>query len=616
VVVSALPGTQRPLDPPATSFGAAGGQQSVLGLPFQSVWALDFEFVAESGARPLPVCMVARELGTNRLLRLWQDELAAGPPFPINDDVLFVAYFASAEIGCFLELGWPVPARVLDLFAEFRNATNGMPLPAGRSLLGALSHYGISSITSDQKTEERGLVMRGGPWTAVERERILNYCATDVDVLGPLLERMLPGIQARPHGLGQAVLRGRYMSAVARMERTGVPIDTEMLRRLRANWGDIKSDLIAAIDKDYGVYEGTTFKSGLFAGYLADKGIDWPRTETGRLQLDQDLFRDMAKRYPQMEPLKELRHALSELRLEKLAVGSDERNRTLLSPFGASSGRNTPSNNKFIFGPSVWLRGLIKPPEGRALAYVDWKSQEVYIAAKLSGDPALLDAVLSGDPYLAFAKMAGLVPQDATTQTHKAIRDLCKTCVLGTNYGMQAISLAARTGLSVIEAQDLLRRLAQAFPTFTVWAEQVINVGQLAGYLSTVFGWTVRTENITRATTLRNFPMQANGAEMLRLACCLATERGVDVCAPVHDALLIEADADGIDDAVAATKAAMTEASRVVLDGLVVDTNVEVIRWPERYSDDRGRVMWERVTEILSRCEGQQGQQGQQGQGG
>ena len=228
--------------------------------------------------------------------------------------------------------------------------------------------------------------------------------------MGALLERMLPGILARPNGLGQALLRGRYMAAVARMERTGVPIDFEMLQRLRMNWGRIKIDLIEAIDKDYGVYEGTTFKAGLFAGYLADNRIDWPRTATGRLQLDQDTFRDMAKRYPQLEPLKELRHALSELRLEKLAVGPDDRNRTLLSPFGASSGRNTPSNNKFIFGPSVWLRGLIKPPEGRALAYIDWKSQEVYIAAQLSGDRALLDAVLSGDPYLAFAKMAGLAP--------------------------------------------------------------------------------------------------------------------------------------------------------------------------------------------------------------
>jgi hypothetical protein len=126
--------------------------------------------------------------------------------------------------------------------------------------------------------------------------------------------------------------------------------------------------------------------------------------------------------------------------------------------------------------------------------------------------------------------------------------------------------------------------------------------------LSTVFGWTVRTDNITRTTTLRNFPMQANGAEMLRLACCLATERGIDVCAPIHDALLVEADVDRIDDAVAITRASMAEASKVVLSGLEVETDVEIIRWPQRYADARGRVMWERVTELMGRREGQLGQ--------
>ena len=65
-----------------------------------------------------------------------------------------------------------------------------------------------------------------------------------------------------------------------------------------------------------------------------------------------------------------------------------------------------------------------------------------------------------------------------------------------------------------------------------------------------------------------NFPMQANGAEMLRLACCLATERGLAVCAPVHDAILIEAPAAEIDEHVAALQACMREASRIVLGGL------------------------------------------------
>jgi len=576
----------------------------VLGLPFREVWAIDFEFVSESGARPIPVCMVARELGSNRLIRLWQDELGPEPPFPVNDETLFVAYFASAEVGCFLELDWPVPTRILDLYTEFRNATNGVTLPAGKGFLGALSHHGIESITADQKTEERNLVMRGGPWSPEERRRILDYCRTDVDPMGALLERMLPGITARPNGLGQALLRGRYMAAVARMERTGVPIDTDMMGLLREHWAAIKLDLIRAIDKDYGVYEGVTFKSGLFAAYVAGNGIDWPRSTTGKLQLDQDTFRDMSKRYPKLEPLKELRHALSDLRLEKLAVGPDGRNRVLLSPFGATSGRNTPSNSKFIFGPSVWLRGLIKPADGHALAYIDWSSQEVYIAAALSGDPALLDAVLSGDPYLTFAKMAGLAPPEATKQSHKEIRDLCKTCVLGTNYGMQAQSLALRTGLSLIEAEDLLRRLGQTFPVFTAWAEQVIHAGQLAGYLQTVFGWTLHTRDIIRTTTLRNYPMQSNGAEMLRLACCLATEAGVGVCAPVHDALLIGAEADEIAAAVAITRAAMAEASKVVLGGLEVPTDVEILRYPDRYADERGAVMWDRVTEIMGRQEG------------
>ncbi len=341
-----------------------------LGLPFDQVWALDFEFVSESGALPQPVCMVAKELGSGREIRLWQDEFGTKPPFPINDDTLFVAFYSSAEWGCFLQLDWALPTRILDLYAEFRNATNGIALPAGRGLLGCLSHYGIPSITSEQKRDARELVMRGGPWTADERESTLDYCATDVIPMGALLERMLPRIMAHPQGLGQALMRGRYMAAVARMERAGVPIDTEMLERLRANWARIKTELIAAVDQDYHVYEGTTFKAGRFAAYLAEHKIDWPRTPAGRLSLEQDTFRDAAKRHPQLYPLAELRHSLASLRLEKLAVGPDGRNRTMLSPFGASTGRNTPSNNKFVYGPSVWMRGLIRPPAGRALAYM------------------------------------------------------------------------------------------------------------------------------------------------------------------------------------------------------------------------------------------------------
>jgi DNA polymerase I len=145
----------------------------------------------------------------------------------------------------------------------------------------------------------------------------------------------------------------------------------------------------------------------------------------------------------------------------------------------------------------------------------------------------------------------------------------------------------------------LLRRLARTFPRYTEWANYVADVGQLTGYLTTVFGWTLRTEYNTRPTSLRNYPMQANGAEMLRLACCLATERGVEVCAPVHDALLIEADTADIDHAISRTRKAMAEASTAVLGDLEIPTDVAVVTWPDRYSDERGQVMWDRMVELL-----------------
>jgi hypothetical protein len=562
------------------------------------VWALDFEFIALPGERPSPVAMVARELETGRLIRLFQGDFPRHPPFPIDETALFVGYFSSAEWGCFLSLGWPLPARILDLFAEFRCQTNGLALAAGQGLLGALAHHHLPGITSDEKKAGRNLVLRGAPWSDHERDEVLDYCQSDVDALGPLLERMLPAITTTPKGLGQALLRGRYTRAVAVIERAGVPIDTEALGTIREAWPTIKDSLVRSVDQAYHVYEGTTFREGWFRAWLLEHHVAWPRTDTGRLRLDRETFRDMSRLHPELQPLHELRIALSELRLEKLAVGRDGRNRVLLSPYGATTGRNTPSSAKFVFGPSAWLRSLIRPQPGRALAHIDYHAQEVAIAAHLSGDRALLEAVKSGDPYLAFAVRAGLCPPDATKESHRSIRDTCKTCVLGVNYGMGAATLASRAGVSELDAKHLLRAMAGTFPRFTEWSEEIVDFGNLAGRLATVFGWRVRVDNSTRPTTLRNFPMQANAAEMLRIACCLATEHGVEVCAPIHDALLIESAEEDIDQAVALTVGAMETASAAVLDGLRVSTDVTITRWPDRYRDPRGLVMWERVCRL------------------
>jgi DNA polymerase I len=576
-------------------------------LPFRHVVVADFEFefgghasaedAGRSGERPRPVCLVAKELRSGQVWRLWRGEFGSTPPFPIGPDALFVAYYASAEFGCFRALGWPMPANVLDLFIEFKNRTNGLTTPAGVGLVGALTYFGINGLDAQDKYSMRALVLAGGPWGQADQARILTYCEADTVALERLLAAMLPRID-----LSRALLRGRYMKAAAAMEFAGVPIDVPTLGLLREHWTGIQGELIGAIDADYGVFEELSFRADRWADYLAKHGIPWPRLESGRLALSDDTFRQMAKAHPAVSPIRELRSALSEMRLNDLAVGRDGRNRTILSAFSSRTGRNQPSNTRFIFGPSVWLRSLIQPPVDHAVAYVDWAQQEFGIAAALSGDPAMQAAYLSGDPYLTFAKQAGAVPADATKQTHGPTRELFKACVLGVQYGMEANSLAGRIGQPPIVARDLLRAHHETYRPFWRWSDAAVDVAMLTGSLHTVFGWHIHvgSEN-SNPRSLRNFPMQANGAEMLRLACCLATERGVEVCAPVHDAVLISAPLERLEDDIASTRAAMAEASRIVLGGFELRTDVARIRHPDRFSDPRGTTMWRQVMSLIAR---------------
>ena len=561
---------------------------------FREIVLADFEFAVTPGNRPVPVCLVADELCSGRRFRLWQDQFGPAPPYATGRDVLFVAYYASAELGCHRALGWPMPERILDLFCEFSARTNGLDTPGGKGLLGALAYFGLDSIGAVEKDEMRELVLKGGPWSETERTAILDYCESDVIALERLLPAMVPEID-----LPRALLRGRYMAAAAAMEHAGTPIDVPMLELFRQRWTDIQDQLIAEIDADYDVFDGRTFKADRFATWLVKHNTPWPLLESGHLDLTDNTFRHQARAYPAVSPLRELRSSLSDLRLNDLAVGRDGRNRTILSAFRARSGRNAPSNSKFIFGPSVWLRGLIKPPPDHGVAYCDWSQQEFGIAAALSGDQTMQAAYKSGDCYLAFAKQAGAVPQDATKATHGPTRELFKQCGLAVQYGMEAQSLALRIAQPLVVARDLLRAHHQTYRQFWSWSDAAVDQAMLVGVIHTVFGWPIHIGEETNPRSLRNFPMQANGAEMLRVACCLATERGIEVCAPIHDAVLICAPLNRLEDDIAAMRAAIAEASRFVLDGFELATDVKIVRWPERYSDPRGAEMWDRVCNLV-----------------
>jgi DNA polymerase I-like protein with 3'-5' exonuclease and polymerase domains len=245
------------------------------------------------------------------------------------------------------------------------------------------------------------------------------------------------------------------------------------------------------------------------------------------------------------------------------------------------------------------------------VAYIDYSQQEYGIAAALADDTAMLEAYLSGDPYLKFAKQAKAVPDDATKESHKEVRHLFKECQLAVNYGMREKKLALKINRSEAEAKELLRSHHQVYKKFWRWSDGAEAYAMAMGKLHTIFGWQLFLESgeIPNPRRLRNFPVQGNAAEMFRLACSLAIERGISVIGPVHDAVLIESPADQLDQAIAVTQEAMAEASRVVLGGFTLRSEVKRFSYPQRFEDEKGQDMWQRVSRILAGLVDRQGDQ-------
>lgn len=566
-------------------------------IDWDEIWSIDFEFSARAGDLPAPVCLVAHELKSNAIKRIFHDELLllTEAPFNCGPQSLVLAYYASAELSCFKVLKWKEPENLIDLYAEFRCITNGLTLTSGNGLIGAMKFFNLNTISVTEKEEMRALAMRGPPYTAEEKTALLDYCQSDVDALAQLYPKMIYHIDTP-----RALFRGEYMKVVANMESRGIPIDEELLKTFIKNWEQIRTNLIQSISQKYPVFEGTTFKYSKFEKWLIENTIPWPRLPTGKLMLDDDSFKSMAKSFPIVSPLHQAREILSKLRLNSLEVHNG-RNRCLLSPFRSTTGRNQPSNSKFIFGLSAWARGLICPTEGRAIAYIDWSQQEFGIAAKLSNDENMMAAYKSGDPYMAFAIQAGAAPEGATKKTHGNIRKLYKECILAVQYSMGEQSLAEKINSSISEARALLELHKKTYKTFWKWSDSTLDFAKINKYFTTVYGWKIQIKADANPRSVRNFPMQATGAEILRAALIMLDKEGIQVCAPIHDAILIEAPIDIIEEEVKRAQEIMKKTTSVILDGFELNSDVSIYKFPQRYMDERGSEIWELVTETVSK---------------
>jgi DNA polymerase I len=593
---------------------------------YRSVWVIDTEFQQPDGEPNLPVCLCAEELHSGRRLEFFFDQHHKNP-FDYENS-LFVCYHAAAEWKTFIALGWDLPPNVLDLYFEYLNRINGVwrggqcLRKVGSGLVDALAEFGEDALSHEEKGEERQYIIKWGvsppPSVSLQahQQRILNYCWTDVDGARKLLPRMFPDID-----MEQALLRGDYSKPVAWIEHNGLPI-SPLYHEIQKHRNELQVHIAREVEAKYGygvfAIEGKKKERAVFK----QKGFDmlversgygkfWPTTPN-RLHYstnDEEAFGPMCKLHPELEPLRQARKSIKALSLIGTILGKDNRNRAAVWPFGTVSGRNNPKAKQFILSRPHWVRNLIAPTEGRAIVHADIIAAEAGIAADLSGDPELIRIYQSGaDQYLEFAKSAGVVPRDAVRDKKNAerelIRDLYKVALLGIQYGIGADTLSQNLGIPLWQAERIIASHKRTYPTYWAWVDAQIRRARQQGYISTDFGWKLEVGPDTPHNTLLNFPQQAGCAEILRLACVLAEERGLGpmLCAPHHDALYLECDDANAEQVAAELEACFRDASDTVLGGRVqLRLETGIVRHPDHYCDDDGQEIWQMVAEFLGR---------------
>jgi DNA polymerase-1 len=587
---------------------------------FTQVVVVDFEYEVSDGNLPLVLCMIAYVLDENlqhvRSIRMWREELymCRRPPFDIGPDTLVAAYSAWAEMTCFKVLGWKFPVHVFDLHTSYLAVCNVL-LPYDpnekrakprKRLPDACRAYGIEgweNIEKKQMAEDIG----NGLWQKYGQDVVYSYCEEDVCQSTKLLLRQLRGYGRFTPINVELVLHWSNYSAkvISLIQARGIPIDTFLWNLVQENKAAVIRALVQQFDPSQGSeapifsLEGE-WSYARFERWLMLMGVvAWPRLDSGQLDTDRDAFRLM-QHIPGVEAISMLRDVIGFIAKARLPIGTDGRNRPSLFPFGTATGRNAHARSPF--NSHAGVRSFMVFPPDSIGAYLDWRTQEVGVAAARSNDPELKLSYQGGDIYHSLALDVGLTEDRDRIRWKKdnpGMRDRMKKLQLAISYGMGVPSLARGLDRHPLIASGILEQHKRKYHRFWEWRDDAVMAAMLSRRIESVYSWPLHLTTSPNKRTLYNFPMQSGGAEMLRLATCRLVEAGIIPVMLVHDAVLLEAkDREQVEHA----KEIMLGAGRDVCDGFEVGVDADqMLVGGARYTDKRpmSGKMWKTLMDAL-----------------
>ncbi|HTK79950.1 MAG TPA: DNA polymerase I [Rhizomicrobium sp.] len=417
----------------------------------------------------------------------------------------------------------------------------------------------------------------------VDVKAATRYSAEDADIALRLHALLKPRLVSERKVTVYETLERPLIPVLADMERAGVVIDPDFLRRLS---NDFAKDM-ARLEKQIFEIAGAEFNIGspkqlgdYFFGKLKLPG--GRKTKTGAWSTDADVLEELAaqgheiaRKVLDWRQLSKLRGTYTDALPTYVNPGTG-RVHTFFALAGASTGRlasidpnlqNIPIRTEE--GRRI-RRAFIAAP-GTKLISADYSQIELRLLAHIANVPALKQAFADGiDIHALTASEMFNVPVQGMPSE---IRRRAKAINFGIVYGISAFGLANQLGIGRDEAGDYIKKYFQKFPGIRDYMEETKAFARKHGYVETLFGRRVHIREINskipghRGGAERaaiNAPIQGAAADIIRRAmirvpdALLAAKLSAKMLLQVHDELIFEAP-DSETDAVCATARAVME---------------------------------------------------------
>lgn len=430
------------------------------------------------------------------------------------------------------------------------------------SLAGQCAHYGLAHPFAGAKggLRKRFLALGDGALG----DDLVDYAVADAEFTLRLYFAQQPdvlraGLQSHVH-----TIEYPFAAANARIEWNGVAVSRARLEQLRQGADGAVAHYAGQLSDSGVVPAGSRAK---FLQLMGKLGLRDRCRRGGRESTEESVLETVEHMHPAIRAFRlhqHYRRLVSEEWLRGAIMGTDGRLHPVHGQLGAATGRNT-CRTPNLAGIGKVFRPVVVAPPGRALVELDYAQVEVGVAAAEHGDEALISAYNSGDVYAAMAQRfyAHQVPDEHVRlpaaefkSRHPGLRDRMKTFVLAVLYNIQPPAIAARFGISKVEAARERERFLDLYPVLKRRLAESAEFGAVCGYATVISGLrrlratTGRADSWTK-NSMRNTPIQGSAAVVFKHAVVLLDhefrQSGVKLVLPVHDSILIECDADEVD---------------------------------------------------------------------